>query len=68
MKLTITKKKSMNLGMDMEYNTGSMELIMKANGTTTKLKDRGLLYMQKETYTEENSRMIWQMDMENTFI
>ena len=68
MKLKRTKRKSMNSDMDMEYNTGLMEPIMKGNGTTTKLRGKEPSIMLKVISTEVNSRMIWPMDMENTFI
>jgi len=68
MKLKTTKKKSMNSGMVMEYNIGSMELIMKANGIIIRLKAKVHSIMLKVTYIEENLGMIWLMDMENIFI
>jgi hypothetical protein len=54
--------------MDMEFNIGLMALIMKVNGVSTKLKVKELFGMLKEMFTEENSKMIWQMAMENTHI
>jgi len=49
----------------MEYNTGSMELIMKDNGDSTKQKVKELSGMPKAMFTAENSKMIWQTDMAN---
>lgn len=54
--------------MDMEFNIGLMERIMKDNGVSIKLKDKELFGMQKEMFTEENLKMIWLMAMENTHI
>ena len=51
--------------MDMVYNIGLMELIMKDIGVITKPKDKELSGMLKETFTEVSSKMIWQMGMEN---
>jgi hypothetical protein len=54
--------------MDMEYNTGLMELIMKDNGLLTKQRVKVHFGMLKETSTVEISRTIWQMDMVITLI
>ena len=51
--------------MDMEFNIGLMALIMKVNGVLIKLKVKELFGMLKEMFTEENSKMIWRMAMEN---
>ena len=49
----------------MEFNIGQMVLIMKVNGVSTKLKVKVHFGMQKVMFIEENSKMIWQMVMEN---
>ena len=67
-KLVRTKKKSMNLGMDMEYNTGLMEHTTKDSGTITKLKVKEHSGMLKETYIKVNLRMIWPMVMAIIYI
>jgi len=54
--------------MVMVYNTGQMELIMKVSGSITKQKDRESSGMPKEIFIMENSKMIWQMVMENILI
>jgi hypothetical protein len=45
--------------MDMESSSGSMELTMKATGSSIKLRGRELSGMQREMFTEENLRTIW---------
>ena len=56
------------LDMDMVSNIGLMEHTMKVIGIITKLKDKELFGMQKVISIGENSKMIWRMDMVNTFI
>ena len=64
-KLVRTRMTAITSDMDMEYNTGPMEHIMRGNGTIIKLKDRGHSGMLKEMCIEVNSKMIWLMDMES---
>lgn len=54
--------------MDMVYNIGLMERIMKANGVIIKLKARVHSGMPRETFTEVSSKTIWRTDMVNTRI
>ena len=62
------KVKMMNSDTDMEYNTGSMELITKDSGNITKLKVKALSGMLKVTFTVVNSKTIWPTAMESTLI
>lgn len=48
------------------YNIGLMALIMKVSGTSTKLKAKELSGTPKVMSIAENSKMTWQMVMENT--
>ena len=64
----VKMKMTISLDTDMEYNIGLMELIMKDNGNTTRLKVKELSGMPREMSIEVNSKMIWQMDMESTLI
>ena len=64
-KLVRTRMRSMSSDMDMEYNTGPMVLIMRGSGPIIKLKDKAHSGMLKEMYIEVNSKMIWQMVLEN---
>lgn len=50
----------------MVYNIGQMVRTMKDTGHTIKLKVKELFGMQKVTYIEASSGMIWPMVMENT--
>ena len=59
------KKISWSIDMDMVYNIGQTELIMKDNGISIKLKVKELFGTQKGMSIEANSEMIWPMDMEN---
>ena len=45
--------------MDMEYSTGQMELIMRDNGSSTKLKERARFGMLRVMFIGVISRMIW---------
>jgi hypothetical protein len=54
--------------MVMGCNTGMTELITKANGSSTKLRDKELFGMLKEMFTKGNSKTIWPMGMESTHI
>ena len=62
----VRMKMTISLDTDMEYNIGLMELIMKDNGNTTRLRDKELSGMLRVMSIEVSSRMIWQMDMEST--
>ena len=46
------------LGMDMVFSIGQMELTMKVNGNITKLKEKEHFGMLKETFTQDNSKLI----------
>jgi len=49
----------------MESNTGLMELIMRANGFSTRLKELERFGTLKVMFTGVNSKMIWRMVKEN---
>ena len=57
-----------NLGMDMEYNIGQMEHIMKETGCLTKQKDKEHSGMLRVMFIEVNLKTTWPMDMENILI
>jgi hypothetical protein len=57
-----------SLDMVMGFNIGLMELIMKANGISIRLKVKEHFGMLKEMFIGENLRMIWLMDMVNILI
>ena len=59
---------SKNFVTDMEFNIGLMELIMRVSGVLIKPKVAELFGTLRAMYIEVNSRMIWQMDMENIHI
>ena len=54
--------------MDMVFNIGLMEHIMKVTGIITKQKVKEHFGMLKEISIEENLRMIWPMVMVSTYI
>ena len=54
--------------MDMVFNIGLTEHIMKVTGIITKQKGKEHFGMLKEISIEENLRMIWPMAMVSTYI
>lgn len=49
--------------MDMVFKNGLMAQFTKANGLTTKLKEKALFGMQRVIFTLDNLRLIKQMDL-----